>query len=766
MLVLSQQRLKPLPRILAIVILALIYYGTAELSRHVAATPQSVTPVWSPDGFATAAVLVFGFQILPGVLIGSFLANIWAFFNGENLYLAITSILQVLGIAIGTTIGSGVGNYLLRKTVKSRIPFRRLDDVYKFLGLTATLAPTINATAGVICLCLGGKVLWSMFWGVWLTWWISNVAGICIFTPAILSWYELYFKIIKNTSKLTINNKNQVLLISRWKVFEAIILLGIVTCLSFVSFYQAYDLEYILIPCLVWAVLRFGKFGATSLIVVITMIAVLGTVNGLGTFAQHTHNSLILLQSFIVVIVVTTLSLIAILSEKQQAIANLQKSKTRLIDKSIQLEANKFSLKETALTLEQKNFALTEAKKVAEEANRTKTEFLSNMSHELRTPLNAILGLGKLLQESNNLDDQEKLDIQTVCQSGTHLLNLIDDILDIAKIESGKMELHIQDVNLSILLKDLVEIIKVQANQKKIDFVYYYSQEIPQLIRTDDKRLRQTLLNLLSNAIKFTNKGHVIFRVSPNKSERCNIESPNSFILIDFEVEDSGIGIEPDKLESIFLPFEQAGETQFKVQGTGLGLAISQKIIKMMGSKISVSSQRGVGSIFRFTVRLEVVKAKSHDSQNDSQNIVVNNILANGGKQTFDRTLAQTLPLNILLAEDNSLNQLVVRKILNRLGYEIDIAINGLKVLELIRERNYDVILMDVQMPEMDGIETTKNIVNDSDLQKRPYIVAVTANAMDSDRLRCLSAGMDDYISKPINVDLLVSALWRSQNER
>jgi CheY-like chemotaxis protein len=223
---------------------------------------------------------------------------------------------------------------------------------------------------------------------------------------------------------------------------------------------------------------------------------------------------------------------------------------------------------------------------------------------------------------------------------------------------------------------------------------------------------------------------------------------------INFEVEDSGLGIDINRQESIFLPFEQAGDTRFKAQGTGLGLAISQKIAAMMGSKITVVSQKDVGSIFRFTVDLgspttQFLSSSDKFESNDTS--------------AFDPDLSQKLPLKILLAEDNAVNQKIVRKILNKLGYEIDIASNGLKVLAAVREHNYDVILMDVQMPEMDGIEATKYIVNDKDLKHRPYIIALTANAMDSDRLMCLDAGMNDFMKKPINVNLLVEALWRSR---
>lgn len=760
MFVLSQQRLKIVPNVVAIVILALIYYGTAEISRHLATTPQSVTPVWPPDGFAVAAVFIFGSRISPGVLIGSFLANIWAFFDGNSWYSAITSILMVLGIAIGTSFGSGIGNYLLRRSIKEKNPFRRLNDVYKFFLFNCVFTPMINATIGVVCLVLDRKVFWASFGTNWLTWMISNVAGICIFTPVILSFYDIYFRTIKGikvNKNLTDNFQKEVISINLARIIELSSLIIIVIAISFLSFYQEheYQLEYILIPCLVWAVIRFGQIVSTSLIVVVSILAVLGTVNGLGVFASKGSYSLLLLQSFIVVIVVTTLSLVAILAEKQQAIANLQKSKLKLLNKSSQLEESKLNLNDTALILEKQNIALTEAKQIAENANRTKTEFLSNMSHELRTPLNAILGFAQLLQESKNIDYQEKLDIQTIYKSGKHLLNLIDDILDISKIEAGKMELHFQDVSLSVFLKDLVDIIQVQDNQNSIDFICDFSPDLPQIIYTDAKRLRQVLLNLLSNAIKFTNKGHVIFKVKLLEPTKFDTTLSNYFSLIQFEIEDSGIGINQNKLESIFLPFEQVGDKKINSQGTGLGLAISQKIAEMMSGKITVSSQKDVGSVFRFTVSIQVSELDIFSRQC---------VCIVGEKSVFDLNLANNLPLKILIAEDNIVNQKVAIKILNKLGYKADIAINGVEVLELLQKQKYDVILMDVQMPEIDGIEATKQIIQSTDLYPRPYIIAMTANAMDSDRKICLDAGMDDYISKPVSVNLLVEALLGSQS--
>lgn len=761
--IISEQRrpqpLKLLPRLISILLLASIYYITAEISRHVASTPQSVTPVWPPDGFAAAAVLVFGSQILPGVFLGSFLSNIGAFFNPETSWTILISAMQVIAIATGTTTGIGVGNYLLQSVANYQNPFIRLKYVHKFLIFIVFLTPMINATCGVLSLCLGGSLPWSQFTYIWLIWWISNVSGICIFTPAILSWerliYDFYpaclFSLKKYLLKIKTNHKFIIL-----KTIEATILLAIVLVFGYISFVLKYNLEYVLIPCLVWAVIRFGQFGATNLIGIITSLAVFCTVRGLGTFASKDINkSLIYLQSFIVVIVLMTLILIAILSERNQTFISLKNSEKRLSDQALKLEKSQTDVHNAAIILEQKNKALIEAKDAAERANQTKTKFLSNMSHELRTPLNAILGLVQLLQNSKNLDAHEKSDLVTIYQSGSHLLHLIEDILDISKIEAGKMELHPQAVNFLELLNNLVDIIQVQAKLKEVHFIYEFATNLPHFISVDKKRLNQVLLNLLNNAVKFTDVGHVIFRVYRDDCHEMRVDCGECGGIIHFDVEDSGVGIDGAKLESIFLPFEQTGKTEFKVQGTGLGLAISQEIVKMMGGKISVRSQPGDGSVFSFSIVLQAVdRVAAGEGRSSSQ---VKTVIVDG-------ELAEVLPLNILLAEDNVVNQKVASKILARLGYQVDIAGNGLEVLSALRDRQYDVILMDVQMPQLDGIETTKRLLEmEGD---RPYIIALTANAMASDRLLCLAAGMNDYISKPINVNSLVEALWRSQEAR
>lgn len=726
--------------------LAVVYYQTAQVSRILASTPQNVTPVWPPDGFATAAIFIFGYWIWPGVLIGSFLANIWAFINPTNIITLISSILQVLLIAIGTTSGTLLGTFLFRKLVSQHSPLKRLNDVSEFLLFTGMFGPIVNATVGVTALILGGKIPVSSYTGVWATWWISNVTGIFIFTPALLSWAELFKEYFgTHQREFKINLKA----INFWQLMELLFLLRIVFFVADNAFFGNYYIEYMIIPCLVWSVFRFGQLGATNLIVFVAIMAILGTVRGLGAFNRsHLNDSLLLLQCFIGVIVLTTLVLNAIITEKKAGISILKNSQIQLLDKSSELQQTAEILEQQKEKLTQQNLELEVAKQNAINANHYKSQFLTNMSHELRTPLNGILGIAQIFQDLPKLSSQEKEDINIIYQSGVHLLTLIDDILDISKIESAKMELAPQNFNFSDFLKETVKICRYSAMEKNINFNYQFDANIPIIINADRKCLKQILLNILGNAIKFTDTGEVNFIVNFMNQTAKN----ETFYLtkVKFQITDTGVGIDPENLARIFLPFEQVGEGKLKSQGTGLGLAISQKIAEMMGGEIKVTSELSQGSIF--SLELDLLTQKIQDIQKP--------------QNSFDTTFSQQCPVKIMIAEDNLVNQKIAEKLFKKLGYQVNIVNNGIEALDSLKQEMYDVIFMDIQMPELDGIETTKAIYQEWGETNRPYIIALTANAMPSDRDKCLSVGMDDYISKPVKIEKIVESIQLLQQRR
>jgi PAS domain S-box-containing protein len=370
-------------------------------------------------------------------------------------------------------------------------------------------------------------------------------------------------------------------------------------------------------------------------------------------------------------------------------------------------------------------------------STKMKSEFLANMSHEIRTPINGVLGMTGLLLDTA-LNSEQKEFASAIQSSGQVLLGLINDILDFSKIEAGKLELEIIDFDLNHLVRELEKSFSYSIKQKGLKFLKSVQPALPPRYRSDPTRIRQILTNLIANAIKFTDSGYVIIDVTAVTTE-------GQVTFVKFEVSDTGIGMSKEALAKLFQAFTQAdSSTSRKYGGSGLGLSISKHIVKLLGGDIGVSSDEGRGSTFWFTLPLEAASSQLNDG------IVTEAYFIQPAHRSPVR-------LRILLAEDNTINQLIGIKMLEKMGHYVDVAANGREVLDALSRAPYDLILMDCQMPEMDGYEATRKVRELNSSVRTIPIIAMTANAMDGDREKCLSAGMNDYLTKPVSQKALAS---------
>ena len=402
------------------------------------------------------------------------------------------------------------------------------------------------------------------------------------------------------------------------------------------------------------------------------------------------------------------------------------------LEQRVQARTN--ALEQSQDALKKRNFELDQARQEAEKANKTKSAFLSSISHELRTPLNGILGYAQLLQRDTGLSDLQAEGMDVITQCGQDLLSLVNDLLDLGRIEAGKLDLQPASINLARFLDDIVSTCQIYAAEKSLEFVYEASESLPQDIMIDARRLRQVLLNLITNAIKFTNQGRVTFSVFPCAASMTGMGP------IRFTVEDTGIGIDSADLQTIFRPFERGRVLAENRPGTGLGLAISQQLLDLMGTRLSVTSEVGQGSAFWFELDSSLPTLKGSlgnrtESEGDEPQIM--------GYHGTQRT--------ILLVEDCTVSARMLQLILDPLGFHLLSAVDGRQGLELAAQHCPDLIITDLNLPGIDGYDMIRQIKRLPHCHQIP-IISCSARAYEQDLQRGRDAGVDDFLTKPIDI--------------
>jgi len=668
------------------------------------------SPVWPGSGIVVGLLLAWGRSRWLGVFFGIFCINL--------INSGLSALLPALGASIGSTIGTLVIVSLTLRFTGTNYPFEQVRHVVTFLLCSIFSGTIFQTMTGTISYALlspnAGNAVLKFSW----PWWIGDSVGILLFASLILVW-------LKRESEPKIKSW------LHWEIVTAFVSLVIVAVLAF---YQGHSVEYLLLPPLLWSAFRFGARLTTFLVMLVSVTASLATAYKFGGFykAILAGDSLLLLQLFMGVIAITTMLVLAIVSENDQANLRLKRANVdleqRVIERTHELQKSEANARELATK--------------AESANHAKSAFIANMSHELRSPLNAVIGFSQLMMRTPKLPTEQYENASIINRSGDYLLTLINNILDLSKLEAGKSYLNVHNFDLYHLLDDIEDMLQMQATNAGISLSFARDHNVPRYICTDETKLRQVLINLLNNALKFTEVGTVFLSLTNISTD---VSRADNNCILNFSVRDTGVGIAPEEIPNLFVSFSQAQAGKEKQEGTGLGLAISLKFVQLMGGDISVTSELGKGTTFQFQIQAQLGKELI------DERIEQRRTLAIAANQPIYR---------ILVVDDNSYNRQLLIKILRPLGFEVKEASNGKEAIAVWDKWEPHLIWMDMRMPVMDGYEATRYIKSTTK-GNATAVIALTASSTEEEGTIVLSAGCDDFLRKPFKEQIIFDTLTK-----